>query len=97
MSVTNLRKIRSQLKDAANSIRGKTHESELLYIRQFDEEIDSIDDETHEPYEGPLSIIPKFEEQSLPTGGRALDEDIVITSIKVTTVGNVGGGNTLII
>lgn len=43
IEVENLSKIRHHLKDTANSIRGKTKGTELLYIREFDEEIDSIE------------------------------------------------------
>lgn len=97
LELENFSKIRHHLKDTANSIRGKTKETELLYIRQFDEEIDSIKGEAGDPYEGPTEVIPKFVAQTLLTENTVLDENITVKAIQVTTVGNIGGGNTLII
>lgn len=87
----------SRLKDIANATRGKTGGTELLYLHEIDDEIDSVDIEDHVPYEGKLEVTPSFYPTTLPTGGTALDEDITVKPIVVTTVGNVGGGNTLII
>lgn len=97
LELENLSKIRHHLKDTANSIRGKTKETELLYIREFDEEIDSIEGDAGDPYEGPTEVIPKFVDQTLSTEDTVLDENITVKAIQVTTVGNIGGGNTLII
>ena len=97
LELENLSKIRHHLKDTANSIRGKTKGTELLYIREFDEEIDSIKGEVDNPYDGPTEVIPKFVAQTLPTENTVLDENITVKAIQVTTVGNIGGGNTLII
>lgn len=97
IEIENLSKIRHHLKDTANSIRGKTKGTELLYIREFDEEIDSIEGDAGDPYEGPTEVIPKFVDQTLSTEDTVLDENITVKAIQVTTVGNIGGGNTLII
>ena len=78
IEVENLSKIRHHLKDTANSIRGKTKGTEFLYIREFDEEIDSIKGEDGDPYTGPTEVIPKFVEQTLPTEDTVLDENITV-------------------
>ena len=69
----------------------------MLYLTEIDDEILTIDNETHIAYDGELEVTPSFYPTTLPTGGTALDEDITVKPIAVTTVENIGGGNTLII
>lgn len=89
--------IKDRLRNIANATREKTGGVDLMYLKEIDDEILTIDDETHVSYEGKLEFTPSFYPTVIPTGGTALDEDIIVKPIVVTTVENVGGGNTLII
>lgn len=42
----------------------------------------------HEIYEGPYSITPSMDTQTVDTDGKLMDEDITINNIPVTTVSN---------
>lgn len=50
-----------------------------------------------EEYKGSCQIVPKFEEQVLPTCKKVLRDDVVIKEIPITKVSNTSGGNTVII
>lgn len=50
-----------------------------------------------EKYDGGYEIVPKIQEQKLPTKNKLLTEDMVIKSIPVIKVSNTSGGNTVII
>lgn len=89
--------IKDRLRNIANATREKTGGLDLLYLKEIDDEILTIDNETHMAYDGELEVTPSFYPTTLPTGGTALDEDITVKPIAVTTVENIGGGNTLII
>lgn len=89
--------IKDRLRNIANATREKTGGLDLLYLTEIDDEILTIDNETHIAYDGELEVTPSFYPTTLPTGGTALDEDITVKPIAVTTVENIGGGNTLII
>ena len=88
-----------RLKEIANATRYKTEGDERLKLDEIDDEIMSIEQtgEQHEDYDGPVTVTPKFDEVVLETADKALDSDITVKPIEVITVGNVGGGNTLII
>ena len=89
--------IKDRLRNIANATREKTGGLDLLYLTEIDDEILTIDNETHIAYDGELEVTPSFYPTTLPTGATALDEDITVKPIAVTTVENIGGGNTLII
>lgn len=50
-----------------------------------------------EKYEGNYEIVPKVQEQKLPTKNKLLTDDVTIKSIPVVKVSNASGGNTVII
>ena len=54
-------------------------------------------EEQHEEYTGPTEVEPEFREIKLETKGTALNDDITIKPIQMTTIENPTGGNTLII
>ena len=54
-------------------------------------------EEQHEEYTGPTEVEPEFREIKLETKGTALNDDITIKPIQMTTIENPAGGNTLII
>ena len=54
-------------------------------------------EEQHEEYTGPTEVEPEFREIKLETNGTALNDDITIKPIQMTTIENPAGGNTLII
>lgn len=88
-----------RLKEIAEATRFKTGNDELLPLDKIDDAIMEIEQsgEQHEDYDGPTTVNPKFSEVVLDTEGKAVDTDIVVKPITVTTVENVAGGNTLII
>ena len=85
-----------RLREIADATRYKTGDEKLLMLQQIDDEVMSIE-ETGESYDGPTVVTPKFEEVILDTSDKSLGSDITVKPIEVTTVINVGGGNTLII
>ena len=89
--------IKDRLRNIANATRETNGGLDLLYLTEIDDEILTIDNETHIDYDGEIEVTPSFYPTTLPTGGTALDEDITVKPIAVTTVENIGGGNTLII
>lgn len=56
----------------------------------------TCDGETEE-YKGSYEVIPKFEEQIIPTASKVMRNDMKIKEIPVVTVSNSSGGNTKII
>lgn len=50
-----------------------------------------------EKYDGNYEVVPKIQEQKLPTKNKLLTEDMVVKSIPVIKVSNASGGNTVII
>lgn len=49
------------------------------------------------PYEGDYEVMPKLEEQTLPTAQKLMKENLKIKEIPISVVSNTGGGNTVII
>lgn len=88
-----------RLHQIGNATRYKTETTDLLRLDEIDDAIMSIEqtEEQHETYEGPTIVTPKFESVTLSTENKALDSDILVRQIEVTTVSNTAGGNTLII
>ena len=50
-----------------------------------------------EKYEGDYEVVPKIQEQKLPTKNKLLTNDVTIKPIQVVKVSNTSGGNTVII
>ena len=50
-----------------------------------------------EVYKGDYTVIPKVEEQTLPTKGKLLAKDVTVNSIPVFRVSNTSGGTTVYI
>lgn len=48
-------------------------------------------------YDGPYSVIPKFENQLLETKNKIMIDDVNVLEIPVERVGNLGGGYTVTI
>lgn len=51
----------------------------------------------YDPYEGPYVVTPKFQEQTLATKDKNMEEDVIVEEIAVVKVGNTGGGYTVTI
>lgn len=48
-------------------------------------------------YDGEYIVTPKLEEQTMPTKGKVMEDDVKINKIPITVVSNESGGNTVII
>ena len=81
----------------ADATRQKSGIDTKLTLDEIRNNIEDIDAEEHEAYNGPEKVKPGFEPQTLPTRGRSMDEDIVITPIEVIEVSNMSDGHPLII
>lgn len=81
----------------ADATRQKSGIDTKLTLDEIRDNIEHIDAEEHEAYDGPEEVKPGFEAQTLPTSGRSMDKDIMITPIEVIEVSNMSDGHTLII
>lgn len=86
-----------KLTQIADATRQKSGIDTKLTLDEIRDNIAHINAEEHEAYDGPDKIKPGFEIQTLPTRGRSMDEDIVISPIEVIEVSNMSNGHTLII
>lgn len=50
-----------------------------------------------ERYDGPYEVDPAFEETTLSTANKVLEDDIVVNPIEVARVSNLSGGRTIYI
>lgn len=48
-------------------------------------------------YEGPYEAVPKPDEQTLPTSGKCMTEDVLVRGIPYYETSNAAGGNTIYI
>lgn len=51
----------------------------------------------YEHYDGEYTVIPEFSKQTLETINKVMDDNLIITEIKVYKTKNTSGGNTVII
>jgi hypothetical protein len=50
-----------------------------------------------EPYEGDYTVTPKVSEQTMPTKGKVMQDDVTVKPVPFFNVGNTSGGNTVYI
>ena len=50
-----------------------------------------------DPYKGDYAVTPKVDQQTLPTKGKTMAEDVTIHPIPIFKVSNTSGGNTVYI
>ena len=93
----NTETLADKLRKIGDATRKKTGGTELLTLDEMSQRIGEIDEENHEPYEGPTQCTPSFETQVLKTASKALEENIIIRPIDVIATSNPEGGRTLII
>lgn len=84
----------SLLKDEANALRSATGTTGAIVADTFPERTSKIKGEF---YSGPYAATPKKVEQTLPTKGKVLADDITVAKIPYFEVTNITGGTTVYI
>lgn len=63
---------------------------EIDPITEFD-----VHEDTTDPYTGNYIVTPNFNQQTLPTKGKTLSDDVTVKSIPVSRTSNPAGGKTI--